>query len=268
MTDVNEQSYDAWIGHQVVDRDGNKIGKISQIYVDDQTGRPEWLAVNTGLFSTKSSLIPLNDAAVQGDQLSVPYDKTMVKDAPQVDDDGEGLLVPEEEEDLYRYYGLHYASFEAGGGDDQQGAQVSLSSADADSGRDTSGPNTDQAMTRSEERLRVGTERRETGRVRLRKYVVTEQVTQTVPVSHEEVRLEREPITDANRDAATAGPEISEEEHEVTLHEERPVVQKEIQPVERIRLTKNVVTGEETVGDEVRKEVIETDGDEAYRPTR
>jgi uncharacterized protein YrrD len=70
MTDINAQTYDAWIGHQVVDRDGNKIGKVSQIYVDDQTGRPEWLAVNTGLFSSKSSFVPLSGAAVQGDQLT------------------------------------------------------------------------------------------------------------------------------------------------------------------------------------------------------
>ena len=81
-------------------------------------------------------------------------------------------------------------------------------------------------MTRSEEELRVGTERSRAGRVRLRKYVVTEQVTKTVPVSHEEVRIEREPITDENVDAATAGPEISAEEHEVVLHAERPVVDK------------------------------------------
>ena len=122
-------------------------------------------------------------------------------------------------------------------------------------------------MTRSEERLLVGTQRRETSRARLRKYVVTEQVTQTVPVSHEEVRVEREPITDANRDAATSGPEISEEEHEVTLFEERPVVQKEVQPVERVRLSKEAVTGEETVGDEIRKEVIETEGGDSRRST-
>ena len=91
-------------------------------------------------------------------------------------------------------------------------------------------------MTRSEEQLHVGTQPREAGRARLRKYVVTEQVTQTVPVSHEEVRIEREPITDANVGAATSGPAISEEEHEVVLHEERPVVDKETVPVERVRL--------------------------------
>ena len=112
-------------------------------------------------------------------------------------------------------------------------------------------------MTRSEERLRVGTENVQTGRARLRKYVVTENVTTTVPVSHEEVRLEREPITDANRDAALSGADITEEEHEVTLHAERPVVAKETVPVERVRLSTETVTEEHQVNEQVRKEQID-----------
>ena len=131
----------------------------------------------------------------------------------------------------------------------------------AHSGYDTSGPATDEAMTRSEERMRVGTATEETGRARLRKYVVTETVQQSVPVSHEEVRVEREPITEANIGPATSGPEISEEEHEVTLHAERPVVATEAVPVERVRLAKDRVAGEETVTGEVRKEQIETETD-------
>jgi uncharacterized protein (TIGR02271 family) len=117
-------------------------------------------------------------------------------------------------------------------------------------------------MTRSEERVRVGTEGVETGRARLRKYVVTENVTQTVPVSHEEVRVEREPITDANVGAAVDGPEISEEEHEVTLHAERPVVAKETVPVERVRMGTDTVTEQQTVNESVRKEQIEVEGAE------
>jgi uncharacterized protein (TIGR02271 family) len=100
---------------------------------------------------------------------------------------------------------------------------------------------------------RVGTATEPVGRARLRKYVVTKQVQQTVPVSHEEVRVEREPITDANVGQAMTGPEITEAEHEVTLHQERPVVEKEAVPVERVRLAKETVSGE------VRKERIETD---------
>ncbi|MDQ0867850.1 uncharacterized protein (TIGR02271 family) [Arthrobacter sp. V1I9] len=115
-------------------------------------------------------------------------------------------------------------------------------------------------MTRSEEPLHVGTEKQAAGRARLRKYVTTENVTTTVPVQREEVRVEREPITDANVGAAMGGPAISEEEHEVILHEERPVVEKETVPVERVRLDKDTVTENVTVNEEVRKENIETDG--------
>ena len=134
---------------------------------------------------------------------------------------------------------------------------------DVAEGYDTSGPTTDDAMTRSEERLRVGTDRVEAGRARLRKYVVTDQQTVTVPVTHEEVRVEREPITDANRGDALDGPVLSEEEHEVVLTEERPVVEKETVPVERVRLSKDAVTEDREVTEDVRHEEIATDGDDA-----
>lgn len=114
-------------------------------------------------------------------------------------------------------------------------------------------------MTRSEEEVHVGTARRERGRVRLRKYVVTEQVQRTVPVSREEVRVEREPITDENVDQALSGAEISEGEHEVVLHEEEPVVEKRAVPKERVRLSKDTVTDEREVSEEVRKERIEAE---------
>ena len=151
-----------------------------------------------------------------------------------------------EERQLWRHYGLDY---------DRTTRRRPTGRGAV--GRDTSGPTTDEAMTRSEEELRVGTTQRERGRARLRKYVTTEQVQQAVPVRRERARLEREPITDANRDAATSGPEISEEEHEVVLREEEPVVEKRVVPRERVRLDKDTVTGEERVAEEVRKEQIE-----------
>ena len=119
----------------------------------------------------------------------------------------------------------------------------------------------DDAMTRSEEELKVGKTQRDAGTARLKKYVVTENVTQTVPVQREEVRVEREPITDANKDAALSGPEITESEHEVTLTEEQPVVEKRTVPKERVRLSKDTHTEEEQVSEQVRKEQIDTDGD-------
>ncbi|MFI2642946.1 DUF2382 domain-containing protein [Streptomyces sp. NPDC018610] len=122
--------------------------------------------------------------------------------------------------------------------------------------RSRTGMGRDDAMTRSEERMHVSVESREVGRARLRKYVVTEEVEQTVPLRHEEVRVEREPITDANRDAALSGPEIGEAEHEVILHEERPVVETEAVPVERVRLTTEEHVSQEKVRGRVRKERI------------
>jgi uncharacterized protein (TIGR02271 family) len=260
MTDV--QDYTGWIGHQVVDRAGDKIGKVSSIFVDDQSGQPEWLAISTGMFAKRSSFVPLEGASADGDQLVIGYDKTKVKDAPQVDDDGDGHLTPEEEQELYRYYGptVSAAGPVANGAGDGTRTDAGVV------GHDTSGPTTDDAMTRSEEQINVGTRVQESGRARLRKYVVTEQVTQTVPVSHEELRVEREAITDANVGAATDGPAISEEEHEVILHEEVPVVERQVVPVERVRLTTETVTGEATVSDEVRKERIEQDGVEVSEP--
>jgi uncharacterized protein (TIGR02271 family) len=170
-------------------------------------------------------------------------------------------LSEQKEEELYRYYGITTGGYNAGRTGDYESDRDTV-------GHDTSGPTTDDAMTRSEEQLHVGTERHEAGRARLRKYVVTEDVTKTVPVRREEVRIEREPITDANRDDAMAGPAISEEEHEVVLHEERPVVEKEAVPVERVRLDKETVTEQQTVNEEVRKEQIDTDDVDGMRDGR
>ncbi len=181
--------------------------------------------------------------------------KDLVKDAPGVEADGH--TSDEENDALYR----HYAGYLGANSDTVQRGDEDYSERGV--GHDTSGPNTDDAMTRSEERLHVGAEQVETGRARLRKYIVTENVTTTVPVSHDEVRIEREPITEANRDAALAGGDLTEEEHEVILHAERPVVEKETVPVERVRLATETVTDEQQVSEQVRKEQIkqDTDGD-------
>jgi uncharacterized protein (TIGR02271 family) len=237
-----------WEGRTLVDRDGGRIGTIDAIYLDDRTGQPEWALVNTGLFGTKASFVPLAQATQTGDDIVVPYDKQLVKDAPRVDPDGQ--LSEVEERQLWRHYGLDY----------DRTTRRRASGRDA-VGRDTS-QSTDDAMTRSEEELRVGTTERERGRVRLRKYVTTEQVQRTVPVQRERVRVEREPVTDANLDAATSGPEISEAEHEVILREEEPVVEKRTVPKEQVRLDKDTVTGEERVAEEVRKEQIEVQGED------
>ena len=304
---ISSSNVASLIGATVRDSDGDKIGTVGQIFVDPTSGEPNWASVRTGLFGTSESFVPLSDASeVEGD-VTVPYEKDFVKDAPRIDADGS--IEQREEDALYSYYNNGGSiqppastdrddstetvtdsdlAYDAPGYDDaasdsaaaetttgfdatseQDGtfataptdADVETSTGFAAAGSDTSGPSTDDAMTRSEEQLHVGTETVESGRARLRKYVVTEEQTVTVPVSHEEVRLEREPITDGNVGAALDGADISEEEHEVILTEERPVVQKETVPVERVRLGTETVTDQQQVTEEVRKEQIEFDDD-------
>ena len=267
----------------VVGTDGDKIGSVGQIFLDDTTGEPAWVTVKTGLFGTGESFVPLDQAEARGEDIAVPYAKDKVKDAPRVDD-AEGHLDPTEERELYAYYGLGYDQTDtvdttrtsdvdttnvdttdgdtAGLGAVGTGAGAGTTTdVDRSAGRDTSGPNTDDAMTRSEEQLRVGTTTETTGRARLRKYIVTENVTKTVPVSHEEVRIEREPITDANVGDALSGGDLTEEEHEVTLSAERVVVDKDVVPVERVKLGTETVTEDAVVDEQVRHEEIETDTD-------
>jgi uncharacterized protein (TIGR02271 family) len=255
-------------GATLVGAGGGKIGSIEDIYADRQTGRPEWLAVSTGLFGTRLSFVPLAEAQSTGDEVRVPYDKSQVKDAPNVDPDGE--LSQAEESQLYAHYGLDYSESRSDSGLPEGSSGEPTGDVDVDDasrrfGRDTSGPTTDDAMTRSEEELRVGTRQTEQGRLRLRKWIETEPVQTTVEVKREHARLEREPITDANVDDAMDGPELSEEEHEVTLYAEEPVVEKRTVPKERVRLAKDTEVDEQQVSEEVRKERIESDGDADVR---
>jgi uncharacterized protein (TIGR02271 family) len=254
------------VGSTAIDADGEKVGKVGQIYLDDATGQPAWVTVSTGLFGMRESLAPLYNARPGQGEVHLAVTKQMIKDAPNVDADAH--LAESEVETLYQHYANYLdpsvartGAEQAGNGDYTSGRAGTGGYDDVGvagtRGHDTSGPTTDDAMTRSEERLRVGTEEVPAGRARLRKYVVTEQVSTTVPVSHEEVRIEREPVTDANAGAAMSGPDISEEEHEVTLRAERPVVDKEAVPVERVRLGTETVTEEHQVNEEVRKEQID-----------
>lgn len=312
------------LDHPVFDDGGNKIGEAAHVFLDDATGRPEWVTVKTGWFGSSESFVPIRDASMVADHIEVPFAKGKVKGAPHVDVDAGGHLSVDEEHRLYDYYGVPWdeptsrtgrAPGDAAGTTGTAGGAGAAGAAGAAGTRGTTGTtgtagtqgaagaaaggaaggaaagrsatpgragtpgraespgrtptagrragaddrfrHGDDAMTRSEERMHVGVERRETGRARLRKYVVTEDVEQTVPLRHEEVRIEREPITDANRGDAVRGPEISEAEYELTLHAERPVVETEAVPVERVRLTTEEHTEQETVHGRVRKERIE-----------
>jgi uncharacterized protein (TIGR02271 family) len=243
---------------QVVDPRGEKIGSVKQVWLDGQTGEPVWASVHTGLFGMKESFVPLQRAELRDDQVQVPVAKEQVKEAPRIDADGERMSETDQDA-LYQHYGV------AGPGQRRrqqnmsgQGGQTGRGPADTTGrGRSAAGRrngDTDATMSRSEERLKVGTEQVETGRVRLVKHVVTEQQQVTVPVSHEEVRLEREPVTDGRR-----GQQLADDEQEIRLHADRPVVDKEAVEVERLRLGKDTVTEQETFSDEVRREQVDID---------
>jgi uncharacterized protein (TIGR02271 family) len=272
MTIANMGDPNTMTGAPVLGSDGEKLGKVEAIYFDNDTNKPEWAAVKSGLFGSQVSLVPLAQGNWNDGTLTVPFDKAALKTAPHHNPDA--AISPTDEDELYRHYGMSDRQTTPSSGAPSAGVPTAndgrrdLVDQPGIVGRDTSGPTTDDAMTRSEEQLRVGTETREAGRARLRKHVVTEHQQVTVPVSREEVTLEREPITDANRGNAYDGPAISEEEHEVTLHAERPVVDTEAVAVERVKLGKETVTEQETVGGEVRKEQIELDDSNAAAATR
>ncbi|WP_243869908.1 DUF2382 domain-containing protein [Streptomyces liangshanensis] len=282
-------------GLTVYGNEGDKIGNVGQVYVDDVTGRPEWVTVKTGMFGMKESLIPLSGARRMGEDLHVPHTKETVKDAPRLDADEH--LDPGQERALYEHYGLSGAGMGTGDAADTgartgtgtgetntdadtdmtattgtaAGTGTLAGAAAADAGGSHQSFDKDKApaasatsadlhnpeLIRSEEELHVGTVEREVGTARLRKVVVTENVTTSVPISHEEVRVIHEPIDPTSEGAAR--PNIGEAETRVTLHAEQPVIRKETVAVERVRLETEKVTEEREVSSDVRKEQIEYD---------
>ncbi|MCG7431616.1 PRC and DUF2382 domain-containing protein [Kocuria indica] len=261
--------------------DGDKIGKVEQVFLDDNSGEPTFLTVNTGLFGAKENFVPVKGARQDGDRVVLPYTKDVIKDAPKVDADQH--LSPAEEEELYRYYELNYDDGRTAGTDRDRttaaaGTAGVAGTAAADRGvtdrdvadrdrdavaqdrRDVAATAGDEAsVVRHEERLNVGTQEREAGHARLRKYVVTDHETVDVPVEREEVTVERTPINDTN--ARVDNGTIGEEEVDVTLHEERPVVQKETVAVEEVGLNKQTVQETQRVEADVRKEQVDVETD-------
>lgn len=241
----------------------DKVGKIGQVYLDDQTGKPEWATVNTGFFGTSESFVPLEGASRNGDGVTVPYTKGQIKDAPNVDP-SDGHISESQEADLYRHYGLSYSESHSDSGLPEGTATTGTTGTPHaetghHAGHDADHDTDQESVVRSEEELNVGKERVETGRARLRKYVVTEEENVTVPVKKEKVRLETEPLTDEDRARGVGG--ISEDDAEVTLSEERVVVDKETVAKEKVGLHKEVEEHEETVSEGVRKERVEVEGD-------
>ncbi|MPY11465.1 DUF2382 domain-containing protein [Arthrobacter bussei] len=308
--------------------DGDRVGSIGVVYLDDADERPTWVTVHTGLFGTRESFVPLEGASVQGQKLVVAYPRDLIKHAPSIDRDGH--LGPEEEAELYRHYGLdrvappatssapatpavmlqpegpavpgdggmrmpddgdtrplddgrtHALGAAGTGSEDAVGTRTPDEGAPQthDDGRtrtlgaagtgsedavgtrtpDGGAPQThDEGGTpwvvRSEERLRVGTERVEAARVRLRKYVVTEEATLAVPLKREKLRIDVEPVTSASNLDDDGAP-FQEQSVELVAREEVAVVGQETVALERVRLRKVEVDGRATVREEVRKERI------------
>ncbi|THA71459.1 DUF2382 domain-containing protein [Streptomyces sp. A0958] len=296
-------------GLTVYDTEGEKIGNVGRVYVDDNTGRPDWITVKTGLFGMKESFVPLAGARRVGSDLHISHPKDQVKEAPRVDADAH--LSVSEEEELYRHYGLTRntkgnlgdragtgtgagaptttgtgtmgaagtgAAAGAGAGamgaagrsgndrtqaagtgkhrdTDPAGTSRPLAGAGAGTARSAADPGGKEELVRSEEQLHIGTEEYESGKARLHKYVVTENVTRSVPVSHEEVRVVREPLQPGDR--TTGREDLAEQDVEVTLHAERATMRKEAVPVERVRMETEKVTEQKEVSAELRKEQID-----------
>ena len=268
----------------VIDQDGDKVGKVGQVYLDDATGQPNWVTVNTGLFGGNETFIPLDEATQDGDDLRVPYTKAFIKDAPNLDADSH--VDESQEDELYRYYGLQGGgdrvrdgrdgrvdgrdAAAAGAAGTAAGAAGTANTGDRrDDLRDGDARHRDDvaaagaargddanSVVRHEEEVNVGTERVQTGRARLRKHIVHDTETVTVPVEREEVEIVREPIADGEH-----GGRLSDEDVEVTLSEERPVVEKDVVAKERVGLDKNVVRDQEQVQTDVAREEVDIERD-------
>jgi uncharacterized protein (TIGR02271 family) len=236
-----------WIGETAHDVDGHKIGRVEAIYEDDDGSGPEWFAISTGWFGSRVSFVPVRGATFGDGKLFVRWTKDIVRDAPHFDADEH--LTPQDEAQLYSYYGMEWSP----------AAQ-----------QETAAPqehvSTDDAMTRSEEELVINTFTQETGRVRLKKWIETENVTVTVPVRREMARVIVERADGQTVDVEMpAG--VEGDEHDVVLWKEEIVVDKKIVPKERIRLEKEVVEEQRVVSDEVRKEKIALHSDIPDRTT-
>jgi stress response protein YsnF len=317
---LSERDVSAAIGGTAYSTSGDKIGTVEHFFVDDRTGTPSWVALSTGLFGTRHSIVPATEATFADGGLRLPVTAEAVKSAPHLEG---GHLGPDDEARLRRHYGLE--PFSTGtawmptseglrppGATDEDGPVPSPPPAPPGppaapaSAPPSAAPPTqvhsqpvppppaayhaqaapppqtgtvpappDGTMTRSEEQLQVGTERVAAKRVRLVKYVVTEEVQITVPIRREEIRVEEVPIDAADdgvgeslttddtygaHSARRTEPDDGQDlPDEIVLHAERPVVTVEVVPVERVRLRIETVEGEERITEQVQREQIVVD---------
>lgn len=241
------------LGARVTGADGKVVGTVEQVFRDDVDGTPAWARVRSG---KTGRFVPLGRSTVTADGLSVPFDAQRILGSPDIDA-GQHMSAAQAEE-LSRYYGLTVPAQPNRGRTEEDTRTEEDSRTEAEAGADT-GAGADWLL-RQEERIQVGKEMLETGRVRLHKYVDVEPVEQEVHLYHEEYEVERIPITAEERISGS----IAEGEQEIILHEERAVFRKEIVPVERVRLRARRIEEDTTVRDELRRERIEIEPDQAY----
>jgi uncharacterized protein (TIGR02271 family) len=244
---TNPQGPEVYMDKTAVDTAGDKVGTVQQVYVNDTSGMPDWVTLKTGMFG-KDRFAPLHGSSFNGEDLVLPYSKDVVKDSPEVSDTDH--LDTGESDALYAYYQQYLGQ----GGTHQSGTDTEYA---GDKTRTAATSNNDGTLTRSEEQLRVGTQQVAAGRAGIRKFVVTEQQTVNVPVSHDEVRVVREPMTPGDYvDGATIG----EDSIEVGLMQDKVVVDKDVVGVEKVHLATEKITDQQAVTEQVRKEQIEVTG--------
>ena len=252
-------------GYEVYDRDGEKIGKVEDLFVNEKD-EPEYLGVQMGLFGLSgTTLVPWEicrrDEAQE--RIEVEAEKDLVKNAPSFDEDG--AITSDYEREIHDYYGLRN-----GEGFEDRGAYGSYYSDEKDADLEDRGEARDEdelTVQRTEEELRAGTREREAGEVNVRKRVRTDREQVRVPKKREEVTVERVPVSEEEGKRMAAGAEIVEDEDEirVPIIEEEVVVEKRQVVKEEVRLKKDVVEEEEVVEEDVRKEEVEVDEESGRR---
>jgi len=284
MPALDPETRERWRDLVVVDRDAATVGTITAFYLDRATGLPTWALVHTGWFADAQTVVPLTHAVESNQEIRVPYPKAFIQQAPPIQAHQE--LSPDDEVVLSAYYGLddHRGAVADRPLGDQPARTGGAGSSTAPTEPATRPPQTAPAAprvqgpaaqgpveaVRSEEELQVGVRRR-LRRLRLRKYVVTEYLTRTIPVRREDVRLEELPAPaepTGEPDEQPAVPPAGDQALlEVVLHREEPVIHLRVVPAERVRLFKDVVTEQRTVTEDIRKEHIDLRSEPADQPT-
>ena len=270
---------DQYAGYEVYDRNGEKIGKVDDLFVDEND-QPEYLGVKMGYLGLEgTSLIPweLTKGDKEGRRIEVSVEKAQVKEGPSFNDDED--ITPQYENEVRSHYGLgamqgaadrgaygdYYADKEREG---EVGPGVRMGDTETGEfrghGRGQEGVNQpgddlededELRVQRTEEELRAGTREREAGAMRVRKRVRTDREQISVPTRHEEVSVERVPVE--GREAPEA--EIGEDEVTMPVTEEEVVVEKRPVVKEEIRVRKDVVEDEEVVEEDVRREEVDVE---------